>query len=130
MRYLKGDKEYIRAGFFLRFTAEVGYAFLVSAQASYKFGYFEKNEKGEYPFKDLLPWTYHTALREGMNQTNRMRVICNSDSFRIYLNGVLAASFRDATYKMGKLFLVAEPSDKTEMDVAFSDLQLREVPRE
>jgi len=56
-------------------------------------------------------------------------VICNGDNFRIYLNGVLATSFQDDRFKMGKFYLAAEPSEKSSMEVGFSDLQVREVPR-
>ena len=129
LRYLSGHKEYIRAGLYTRFTSEGGYAFMISAQASYKFGLFNKDSKGELTFKDLLPWTTHTALRDGYNQPNRLRVICRGDNFRVYLNGVLAASFQDEAYRMGKVYVVVEPGEKSGMETVFSDLQVREAPR-
>jgi hypothetical protein len=45
------------------------------------------------------------------------------------LNGVLATSFQDERFKMGKFYLAAEPSEKSSMEVGFSDLQVREVPK-
>lgn len=129
LRFLDGDKEWIRAGFFFRHTSEGGYGIMVSAQASYMFGYVEKDEKGELLFYKIMPWAYHTALRPGMNEFNRLRVICKDSNFRIYLNGVLATSFQDERFKMGKLYLAAEPSEKSSMELGFSDLQVREAPR-
>ncbi len=129
IRFLDGDKEWIRAGFFFRHTTEGGYGIMVSVQASYTFGYVAKDEKGELLFYKIMPWAYHTALRPGNNELNRLRVICNGSTFRIYLNGVLATSFQDDKFKMGKFYLAAEPSEKSSMEVGFSDLQVREVPR-
>jgi hypothetical protein len=46
---------------------------------------------------------------------------------RVYLNGVLATSLKDNRCKMGKLHVVAEPNGETNLSVAYSDLQVREV---
>lgn len=129
IKFTEGTKEWIRAGFYTRFTPEGGYGFLVSAQASYTFGAFVKDANGELVFQSIMAWAYHTALRAGLNQANRLRVICKEDNFRVYLNGVLATSFKDSKFKMGKLYLAAEPSEKSAIGVAFSDLQLREAPK-
>lgn len=129
IKFTEGDKEWIRAGIYARFSPEGGYGFLVSAQASFTFGTFAKDEKGELLFYKLMAWSYHTALRSSMNENNRLRVICNEENFRVYLNGVLAASFKDEKFKMGRLYLAAEPSNKSTIGVVFSDLQLREVPQ-
>ena len=127
IRFTEGEKEWIRAGIYARFSPEGGYGFMVSAQASYTFGYFSKDEKGELVFTKLMAWSTHTALRSGLGQTNRLRVICNGENFRVYLNGVLATSFKDEKYKIGRLYLAAEPSKNSVIGVVFSDLQLREV---
>ena len=58
------------------------------------------------------------------------RVVCDGERIRVYLNGVLATSFKDNRFKMGKLYVVAEPNgDNTNLGITFSDLQLREVAR-
>ncbi|NWF63136.1 MAG: hypothetical protein HXY38_02415 [Chloroflexi bacterium] len=129
IRFFGGDKEWIRAGYFFRHTSEGGYGVMISAQATYMFGYVAKDEKGELLFYTVMPWTWHIALRPGMNVFNRLRVICNGSGFRIYLNGALASSFQDERFKMGKLYLAAEPSEKSSIEVGFSDLQVREAPK-
>jgi hypothetical protein len=128
IKFTEGNAEFIRAGIYTRYDPNVGgYGFLISAQTSYTFGYISKDEKNELIFTKTMPWAYHYALHAGLNQTNRLRVICNGEKFRVYINGVLAASFKDTRYELGKVYLVAEPSEKSDLGMAFSDLQLRDV---
>ena len=127
MKFIGGEKDIIRAGFYLRFSDNGGYAVLVSVIGSYSIGYYKKDDKNELKWEDLLPWANHTALRAGMNETNRLRVLCDGQKFRVHLNGVLATSFKDDQFKRGKLYLAVVPTEKSSLDVTFSDLQLREV---
>lgn len=128
MKFTDGVKDLIRAGFYLRFTPDGGgYAVLVSAIRSYTIGYYVKGQNNELAWEDLIPWSNHTALKTGFNETNRLRVICNGEKFQVYLNGILATSFKDARFKRGRLYVAAVPSDKSNLDIAFSDLQLREA---
>ena len=128
IKFTDGNKDIIRAGFYLRFTPESGgYAVLISALGSYTIGYYVKGKNGELVWEDLMAWTYHTALKSGINESNRLRVICDGEKFRIYLNGTLATSFKDERFKRGKLYLAAVPTEKSGLDITFSDLQLRDV---
>lgn len=127
IKFTDGDKNIIRAGFYLRFTDGGGYAVLVSALGSYTIGYYVKGKDGELVWEDLMTWANHTALRAGMNETNRLRVICDGVKFRVYLNGTLATSFKDEHFKRGKLYVAVVPTEKSSLDIVFSDLQLREV---
>jgi hypothetical protein len=127
--FTDGDREIIRAGFYSRFIHEEGgYVAFISAQRSYTVAYYVKDvEKKELVWETLLPWTFHAALRDGMNVTNRLRVICHGERFKVYLNGVLATSFKDERYKRGKLYLAVAPTEKSSLGIVFSDLQLREA---
>jgi hypothetical protein len=78
-------------------------------------------------WRDLMGWTTHTALRSGLNESNRLRVICDGDRLRMYLNGVLATSIRDERFEEGRLYVSFPPSKESHVVVAVSDLQLREV---
>ena len=127
MKFTDGEKDIIRAGFYLRFTDNGGYAVMVSVIGSYSIGYYKKDEKNELKWEDLLPWANHTALRAGMNETNRLRVLCDGEQFRVYLNGTLATSFKDSSFKRGKLYLAVAPTEKSNLGITFTDLQLREV---
>jgi hypothetical protein len=128
MKFTDGTKDLIRAGFYLRFTPDNGgYAVLVSAIGSYTIGYYVKGKNDELVWEDLIAWSNHTALRTGMNETNRLRVICHKEKFQVYLNGILAASFKDDRFKRGRLYVAVVPSEKSNLDITFSDLQLRET---
>lgn len=94
---------------------------------SYTIGCYKKDEKNELKWEDFLPWVNHIALRAGMNETNRLRVLCDGRQFRVYLNGALATSFKDDQFKRGKLHVVVIPTEKSSLNVTFSDLQLCEA---
>ena len=128
MRFTEGKEDMTRAGFYLRFSDDGGYAFFVSAVSSYQVGVFNKDESGKLVWKKIIPWTSHTALKKGFNENNRLRVICDHEKFRVYFNGVLAASFKDASWSVGKFCLTVDPYEDSG-GFAFSDLQVREVPR-
>ena len=130
IRFTDGDQSLIMAGMYPRFSDEGGYAVYISPIGSYVIGYFTKDEKGEWKWGTIMDWTSHSAIRVGMNQNNHLRVTCDGERIRVYLNGVLATSVKDSRFKMGKLYVVAEPNgEKTNLGIAFSDLQLREVAR-
>lgn len=127
IRFLSGDEEMVRGGFYLRFSDEGGYTILVSAISTYQVGVFNKDKDNKLVWKKIIGWTKHTALKKGFGQSNRVRIICKQEQFRVYFNGVLATSFKDSSYSMGKLCLMADPSANLDATFAFADLQLREV---
>ena len=127
IKFTDGDQNLIMAGMYPRFANEGGYAVYISPMGSYVIGYFTKDEKGEWKWGTLMDWTNHSAIRIGMHESNHLRVVCDGERIRVYLNGVLATSFKDSRFKMGKLYVVAEPNGETNLGIAFSDLQLREV---
>ena len=129
IRFTDGDQNLIMAGLYPRFSNEGGYAVYISPMGSYVIGYFTTDKNGEWKWDTLMDWTNHSAIRVGMNENNHLRVICDGERIRVYLNWMLAASFQDSRFKMGKLYIVAEPNGETNLGIAFSDLQLREVLR-
>ncbi len=126
--FLDGNVEYVRAGLILRYQKGVGsYNVLVSAQGTYRIGYYEKGSDGSLEWKDILGWTGHAALRPGLNQTNRLRFIARGNRLRVYLNGALATSLHDDRYEDGEVILAVEPGAKSSVEISFFDLQLREA---
>ena len=77
-----------------------------------------------------MNWTKHSAIRPGLNQTNRLRFIANGNHLRVYINGVLATSLHDNRYDEGEVLLATEGNAKSPVEVGFSNLQLREAKRE
>ncbi len=130
IKFTDGDEKLITAGFYLRMTNDGGYGVYISPTGMYNIGYLILDEKkNEFNWKTLMDWTYHTAMQVGMNKSNRLRVICDGERFRVYINGVLATSFTDSRFKMGKLHVIVEPNGESNLSMALSDLQLREVVR-
>jgi hypothetical protein len=128
LRFLSGDPKWIRAGLFLRYTLSLGgYGFFVSAQATYMFGYYTKPANAELAWTTAIDWTANASLRAGLEQANRLRVIVKVNRIQIYLNGALTASFADGRFDVGQVRLAVEPSENSDVEVAFSDLQIRAV---
>jgi hypothetical protein len=129
IKFTNGDEKLITAGFYPRMTNDGGCGVYISPVGSYNIGYFMLDTNGDFKWNNLMDWTYHASLRKGINATNRLRVICDGERMRVYLNGVLATSLKDNRYKMGKLHVIVEPNGETNLGIAFSDLQVREIAR-
>lgn len=128
IRFIEGKIEWVRAALFLRYTTGMGgYGFFISAQGTCMIGYYEKPQEGELAWQTVMDWTAHTALRHGLDQPNRLRVIANGKRLQVYLNGVMATTFQHAHHEMGQVRLAVEPGERSAAHVAFSDLQLRAV---
>jgi len=129
IKFYDGNLDLIDAGLVLRYHKNVGsYCVLISPLGTYTLGYYQKGEVDDaMDWKSIMPWTRHSAIRKGLNQVNRLRVIANGDRLRIYLNGVLATSIRDDRFDEGEVLLAIESGEKSVIDVGFTDLQLREV---
>ena len=128
IRFYEGSEDVIDAGLVLRYRKTVGsYCILISPLGTYVVGTYEKGTDGELNWKTIMGWTKHTALRKGLSQLNRLRVLLKGDHLRVYLNGVLATSIHDDRFKEGEILLAAEASEKSGFDVGYSDLQVREV---
>ena len=127
IQFHEGNTDYIDAGIMLRYRKDIGgYMVLITPLGTYTLAYYEKGTDS-LVWKYILNWTKHSALKPGLNQINRVRFIANKDHLRVYLNGVLATSVHDSLHEEGEVLLAAESSDKSSIDVGFTDLQLREA---
>jgi hypothetical protein len=130
IKFYDGRLDKIDAGLTLRYQKGLGsYAFLISPVGTYSIGYYQKATGDDMEWRPVVAWTAHAAIRAGLNQANRLRVIADGDRLRVYLNGVLATSLHDGHYNAGEVLLDAEPGNDSAIDVGFTDLQLREVTR-
>lgn len=126
-----GAKEKVRAGLYLRFSDAGGYAFLISAQASHTYGYFEKQKDRSFLWQPMQPWTQSSALNIGFDRLNRLRVVCKGNSLQVYLNDMLADSFTDSRFTSGRAYVAVDPGeDENEKQGGFavSGIRLRELP--
>lgn len=124
-----GNLNDLDAGISLRYRKGVGsYSVLVCPLGTYSVGYYHPGTSGDnMDWATILNWTKHSAIRPGLNQTNRLRFIASGDHLRVYLNGVLATTLHDGRYDEGEVLLCSEPGSHSEGEVGFTDLQLREV---
>ncbi len=130
IQFYEGNLDLIDAGLVLRYRKDFGsYCVLITPLGTYTLGYYQKGTAadGGMDWKTIMSWTRHSAIRKGLNQVNRLRVIANGDRLRVYLNGVLATSIRDDHFDEGEVLLAIESGEKSVIDVGFTDLQLREV---
>ena len=128
IRFYEGKAELIDAGLVLRYRKSLGsYCVFITPVGSYIIGAYEKGPGESLEWKSILNWTKHSALRPGLNQTNRLRVIVNGDRLRVYLNGVLATSIRDDRFTEGEVLLAGEGTENSNFDIGYADLQLREA---
>ena len=129
IKFYDGNMDLIDAGLVLRYHKGVGsYCVLISPLGTYTLGYYQKGEADDsMDWKSIMSWTKHSALRTGLNQFNRVRMIANGDRLRVYFNGVLATSIHDNRYEEGEVLLAIESGEKSVAEVGFSDLQLREA---
>ena len=121
LRFLGGDEKNYFAGLSLRASDEGSYQAVFDSGGKFRVGWFEKANWGGY----LVPWGTYPSLRVGLGIRNTLRAILRGEQMRFYLNGVLAASLKDARFSSGKLRVVASPYDQ-DMSLAVSNLQVRE----
>ncbi len=129
--FYSGNLQDLDAGLSVRYRKGIGsYTALVSPLGTYAVGYYHPGTGDGMDWTSILNWTKHSAIKQGLNQVNRLRVIISSDHLRVYLNGVLATSLHDGRFDEGEVLLCSEPGGHSEGEVGFSDLQLRDVVRE
>jgi hypothetical protein len=128
-RFTEGNEKLIMAGLYPRFTLGGGYAVYISPLGLYDIGYLAKDKNNEWKWEIIMDWTEHAAIQKGMNKNNHLRVVCDGERILVYLNGVLGTSFKDNRSRMGRLHVVVEPNGETNLGIALSDLQVREVAR-
>ncbi|MCP4361416.1 MAG: hypothetical protein GY796_25680 [Chloroflexi bacterium] len=122
IRFLKGDYMHAHAGIEFRNCDEGDYVVSLSPQGTYRVGWHDKDAWGG----TLSPWRGHTALHEGWEAPNRLRVIARGDALRVYINGVFATALHDDHFHSGYVRLVLAPKKKKTV-VGFSEVELREV---
>ncbi len=130
--FYSGNVNDLDAGISLRYRKAVGsYTVLVSPLGTYSVGYYQPGtDPNGMDWAAIMNWTKHSAIRPGLNQSNRLRFIAAGGHLRVYLNGVLATTLHDGRYDEGEVLLCSEPGSHSDGEVGFSDLQLREVKPE
>jgi len=75
----------------------------------------------------IIAWTESTAIKSGIGETNRIRVVCSGSDLELYANDSLVFATQDASFTEGKFALRAEryDDDAATVAVAFDNLEVR-----
>ncbi|MCX6054681.1 MAG: hypothetical protein NTZ74_07195 [Chloroflexi bacterium] len=76
-----------------------GYYFGVSCNGQYQFQRWDSSD-----FYNTVDWTFDSHILPGMNQTNRIAVKVEDDSFKLYINGTLINELLDSGIPAGGHF--------------------------
>ncbi len=69
-------------------------------------------------------WTPASALNQGLNVTNRLRVLASGQTLTFYANDVLLTQVNDATYASGAVGLDAGTFGGSNLQVAFDNVAI------
>lgn len=114
--------------------AESSYGVLFRMVDGHQFYRFEITGNGLYMIERhnddgtwtrLVPdWTPTSAIVQGMNQTNRLRVLAVGSSLTFYVNDILLTTVTDTTYPSGAIALDAGTFGGANMQVSFDNLAI------
>lgn len=97
-----------------------GYWFLISSRGEYSIQVAGAAREELFP---LVPWRYHSAIRQGM-QANNLRIVCAEDYLAFFINDVFVAEAFDDEYAEGEL-AVALGAVGRPASVSFDDIRVR-----
>ena len=130
IQFYEGELKAIDAGISVRYQKSLGsYAFLISADGTFAVGCYLPGDDGNMVWKPIVTWMTHSAIRTGLNQVNRLRVIAEGDHLRVYINGVLATSLHDSRHEVGEILLDVEGNKTSGVEAGFTNLQVREIKK-
>jgi hypothetical protein len=90
-------------------------------------GYFsvELKENGEWIL--LHEWEASSAINQGLDATNQLRLICYEDRFSFYVNGTHLIDVTDDALRAGSFGLAAGAYDEPPVAVDFDNLSIYEL---
>ena len=96
------------------------YWFQISSDGYYSVDLYHQGE-----FANLVAWQPSAAINQGLEATNRVRVVCDGDRFQFYANGVHLVDVTDATLSGGTVGLAAGTFDEPGAVIHFDNLVIR-----
>ena len=118
--------KHCRLGLALRWTEEGRYGANIAPEGNYSAGAYDNRADAGKRWRMFVNCASHPALRAGVGVANRLRVVAHDDRLRVYINGALASSVRDAKFTNGTVGIVLENSG-SDVKFALSELELREA---
>ncbi len=96
------------------------YWFQISSDGYYAVDLYHQGE-----FSNLVTWEPSEAINQGLEATNRIRVVCQGNQFRFYVNDVHLVDVADATLGGGTVGLAAGTFDEPGIVTYFDNMVLR-----
>ena len=87
-------------------------------------GYYSVEKKGEGGWILLQEWEPSDAIKQGLDATNRLRVVCYGDRFSFYANETHLTDLVDDTLRAGAIGLAAGAYDEPPVVVHFDNLSV------
>lgn len=84
----------------------------------------EKNTAGAW--ETMVDWTNSTAIKSGIGETNRVRVVCSGSTLELYANDQLLISMQDESFVSGYSAIAARryKDDNAIVSVTFDNLEM------
>lgn len=98
-------------------------------QSYYRFsisgdGYYLVDSLNQGQWATLVDWQLSQAIRQGLNEVNRLRVVCDRSKFSFYVNDALLIEVIDNTFTSGRIGLSVSTYDKGGVVVHFDNLRV------
>lgn len=90
-------------------------------------GYYSVELKEEGQWVLLQEWQASSAIKQGLDATNRIRVICYGDRFSFYVNGTHLTDVTDDTLRAGIIGLATGAYTEPPVVVDFDNLSVYEL---
>jgi hypothetical protein len=90
-------------------------------------GYYSVELKEDDEWIRLAGWQASSAIKQGLDATNRIRVICYGDRFSLYVNGTHLTDVTDDTLRAGIIGLAAGAYTEPPVVVHFDNLVVYEL---
>lgn len=117
-----------RYGVIVRVPAsfESGYMAGLTCDGRYSLRYWDP-DNSTYVY--LIGWTSSSAIKAGSNQTNRLGLWSEGDTFKVYVNGELLGQAEDTKFdEEGRLGLWIGHGSTEDFTVYFSEVSYWELP--
>ena len=90
-------------------------------------GYYMMGKMVGGEWEELIEWTQSAAVKLGIGETNRIRVVCSDSDFELYANDQLLIKTQDTSLTTGEAALMASHFDVDDgpILVAFDNLEVK-----
>ena len=87
-------------------------------------GYFSVDLREADDWVSLVGWQASEAIEQGLNATNRLRLVCQGNEFAFYVNDSLLTMLVDDAYAAGNIGLAAGAFDEPGVVIHFDNLKV------